>query len=186
MADRVSALDGHYTTGRYGKPGEAGVYLQQVRDPVLQQVAAWPESIEAVGSQLARQLGINTVPGPSRAVTGNNGSVLRTEPLKWWLVEAEVAPLDPEQGVILDLSHSRTRIRISGEACCEFLNRHLSLDFREHAFPVDSVASSVIDHVGVTLWHSPDGYELFIPRGYARFIWQGLLTSAEQFGVEVI
>ena len=49
-----------------------------------------------------------------------------------------------------------------------------------------SVASTAFHHVGVTLWRSVEGYELFLPRGFAVSLWQGLLESAEQFGVEVI
>ena len=61
-----------------------------------------------------------------------------------------------------------------------------TLDLRDEAFPVGSVASSVIHHVGVTLWRSAEGYELFIPRGFALTLWEGFLESAEQFGVEVV
>jgi len=50
---------------------------------------------------------------------------------------------------------------------------------------VGSVASSVTHHVGVTLWRSQDGYELFIPRGFALSLWEGFVESAQQFGVEI-
>ena len=87
---------------------------------------------------------------------------------------------------MLDISHSRTQVRINGPQAESFLNRHLSLDLREQSFPVGSVASSVIHHVGVTLWRSEQGYELFIPRGFALSLWQGLVESATQFGLEVV
>ena len=48
-----------------------------------------------------------------------------------------------------------------------------------------SVASSSTHHVGVTLWRSADGYELFMPRGFALSLWEGLVESAQQFGVEI-
>jgi len=41
-------------------------------------------------------------------------------------------------------------------------------------------------HVGVTLWRSTTGYELFIPRGFALSSWEILFDSALQFGVEVV
>ncbi len=67
----------------------------------------------------------------------------------------------------------------------EFINRHFPLDLREASFPIGSVASSATHHVGVTLWHSADGYELFIPRGFSLSLWEGLVESAEQFGVDI-
>ena len=81
-------------------------------------------------------------------------------------VEAPVFAAD--KAVTLDLSHSRTRVCVSGDDAATFLNRHLPLDLREASFPVGSVASSATHHVGVTLWRSQDGYELFMPLGHAR------------------
>lgn len=68
----------------------------------------------------------------------------------------------------------------------ELLNRHLPLDLREGAFPLGSVASTAFHHVGITVWRSEAGYELFLPRGFAVSLWELLRESAEQFGVEVV
>ena len=38
----------------------------------------------------------------------NNIALLRIEPLKVWLLGSEVPILEPEEAVILDLSHSRS------------------------------------------------------------------------------
>lgn len=176
MADqkRVSALAGHYKTGRFEVDGACGITLTEVPDLYLYQVAAWPDTLADVAQLAAKQ-----------AETGQ-GDLLRIEPLKWWLVGCEAAELDAEQGTVLDLSHSRVRVRVAGECAVDLLNRHLPLDLREGAFPVGSVASSAFHHVGVTLWHSEAGYELFLPRGFALSLWELLCESAEQFGVEVV
>ncbi len=50
---------------------------------------------------------------------------------------------------------------------------------------MNSVASSVIHHVGVTVWRSSEGYEMFIPRGFALTLWETFVEVAEQFGLEV-
>ena len=111
--------------------------------------------------------------------------MLRIEPMKWWLIGIDAPTLDAEQGMTLDISHSRTQLRVSGDDATDFLNRHFPIDFRDSSFPEGSVASSVTHHVGVTIWHSADGYELFIPRGFALALWEGLVESAEQFGLEI-
>jgi len=189
MVDRVSALAGFYRTGKFGILGEGetvGVKVEEVRDLVLHQIAVWPESIESVGKQAAKAAGCKSAPEPGKAEAGKKAAMLRIEPLKWWLVGSVAEALDAEQGAILDISHSRTWIRISGDEATNYLNRHLSLDLREESFPIGSVASTVTHHVGVTLWRSKQGYELFIPRGFALSIWEGMFESAMQFGVEVV
>ncbi len=185
MVNRVSALEGHFEFGRFGAEGSTGITLSVVKDLQMSQVAAWPDSIEAVGQLLAAQLQSEEFAGPGRSVTGSGGSMLRVEPLKWWLLGADTPELEAEQGATLDLSHSRTRVRILGEDATTLLNRLLPLDLRDQQFPSGSVASSAIHHVGVTLWRSQQSYELFIPRGFALSVWEVLFESALQFGVEV-
>jgi heterotetrameric sarcosine oxidase gamma subunit len=185
MVDRISALAGHNTPGHQGNPGQTGVILREPADLVLHQVAAWQDSIDEVGKSLAKLIGAKSVAGPCSSIAGSKGAMLRIEPMKWWLVGVAAPEFDAEKAVTLDLSHSRTRVCVSGDDACEFLNRHLPLDLREASFPVGAVASSATHHVGVTLWRSQDGYELFMPRGFALSLWEGLVESAHQFGVEI-
>ena len=185
MVDRVSALAGHKSPGLHGAAAEVGVVLSEPADLVLYQVAAWPESMDSVGKTLAKLVGADAAPGPCRAVTGKKASMLRIEPMKWWLIGVEAPEFDAEQAVTLDLSHSRTRLCVSGNDAAEFLGRHFPLDFRSQSFPPGTVASSATHHVGVTLWHSADGFELFIPRGFALSLWEGFVESAGQFGLEI-
>lgn len=186
MAKRISALATHYPVGRHGAPGDPGVILEEIRDLEMHQIAAWPDTIGQVGKIAAETVGTDHAPGSLHAHVGSIGALLRIEPLKWWVYGAEPPAIDPEVGNTLDVSHSRTQIRITGPNAAEFLNRHFPLDLREASFPVGSVASSVTHHVGCTLWRSSEGYELFIPRGFAMTLWEGFVESAEQFGLQVI
>jgi len=185
MVDRISALAGEYAVGRFGAQGDVGVVLREVANLTLFQVAAWPDTLAATGSKAAEAVGATAAPGPGRAVVGTSGAVLRIEPLKFWLVGANAPQVTPDQGATLDLSHSRTRLRISGPEAVTLLNRSLPLDLRDYSFPVGSVASTAFDHVGITLWRSGAGFELFLPRGFALSLWEVLLQGAAQFGCEV-
>lgn len=186
MVDRVSALDGHYPTGHIGVSGQTGITLTEIRNLQLHQIAAWPETLKSVGQMAAAMAGSGQAPTPGKAVTGSNGSLLRIEPLKWWLFGGQANNVAADQGTDLDISHSRTHVRITGVEATTLLNRHLPLDLREKSFPENSVASTAFHHVGVTLWRSNEGYELFLPRGFAVSLWEGLMESAEQFGAEVV
>ncbi len=185
MADRISALHGHYAHGTTGPADAAGIVLREITDLVLHQIAAWPDTLTQVGKQAAQAANVPSAPGPGAAAVSATGALLRIEPLKWWMIGGKAPQLNPEQGTTLDLSHSRTHLRISGAQAAKLLNRHLPLDLRPASFPVGTVASSALHHVGVTLWHSQHGHELFIPRGFSLSIWQVLLESAAQFGVEI-
>ena len=188
MDNRDSALAGHYHVGKSGillDSETAGVTLQDIHGLKLHQVAAWAASMDAVAAQVASTVGATQAPGPCKAEAVNNLAALRIEPMKWWLYGIEAPILDAEQGAVLDISHSRTHVRVSGPEAATLLNRFLPLDLRESSFPVDTVASTMIHHVGVTLWRSSDGYELFIPRGFALSLWEMMVESAKQFGLEI-
>ena len=118
MVERVSALAGHYRSGRIGAEGEPGVIFSEQRGLTLHQVAAWPETLSVVGEKTAEAAGVGEAPGPGQAMEGAGGAaILRVEPLKWWLFATASPELPAEEGATLDLSHSRTHLRIEGARC---------------------------------------------------------------------
>jgi heterotetrameric sarcosine oxidase gamma subunit len=159
--------------------------LSEVRQLVLYQLAAWPDTAEAVGARAAGMAGADAAPGPCAVAVGSKGALLRIEPLKWWLYGAQAQEIDPESGAVLDLSHSRAQVRVAGPQARECLNRLVPLDLRPQSFPVGTVAATAMHHVGIALWRSDEGYELFLPRGFAASLWQVLFDTAVQFGVDV-
>ena len=57
MANRASALEGHYNLGRFGADGDIGVTLTEVRDLCLYQISAWPDTISEVGTAASAAAG---------------------------------------------------------------------------------------------------------------------------------
>ncbi|MTI43218.1 heterotetrameric sarcosine oxidase gamma subunit [Roseibium hamelinense] len=190
MAEWTSALESHLSLGRFGTSGVIGVTLSEVGGFSLTQISAWPEQLEAAGQYAARLGNCETFPGPGQCVEGAGGTLMRVEPLKWWLIAptmpAEQAGLPNELGAELDLSSSRTWIRVSGPDAEGLLNRFLPLNLSGKTFPTGSVASSAIHHIGITLWRSQEGFNLLLPRSFAASIWELLTESATQFGAEVV
>ena len=186
MAERASALSGYYQRGNFGKGGEAGVILSEVSGLVLHQLSAWPDTLGQVGFMGAQACVVDKAPGPGRATVGSHGALLRIEPLKWWCYGSQLPELAAEDGTTLDLSHSRTHLRVQGQAAQACLNRLVPVDLRPNGCPLDSVMSTAFHHVGITLWHSKDGFELFVPRGFALSLWEVLTDTAAQFGAEVV
>jgi heterotetrameric sarcosine oxidase gamma subunit len=188
-ANRVSALAANYPVGMHGNQsaGEGALQFSEGKDLVLWQVAAWPDTFESVASKLVGANGPAgaAAPGFGQSVASGDGAILRTEPLKFWVVGAEPPAFDATDAVCVDLSHSRTLIKLKGERATTVLNSYLPLDLRESAFPVGTVASTAFHHCGVTLWRSADHYELFLPRGFALSLWELLMEGAMQYGFEV-
>ena len=185
MAKRSSALESNYLIGINSVNNESQLQLNEIKNLQLTQVAAWPDFINKVGSDIANHLNLNEYALPNMAIVNNSVAMMRIEPLKWWIIGSDVPALSSDDGTSLDLSHSFTHLEISGPRASLFLNRHLPLDLREMYFPVNSVASSAIHHVSVKLWRSDTGYHLFIPRGFALSLWEMFLETASQFGYEI-
>ena len=185
MAKRSSALESNYSIGINATNNESRLQLSEIKNLQLTQVAAWPDFINKVGSDIANHLNLNEYALPNKAIVKNSVVMMRIEPLKWWIIGSDVPALSSDDGTSLDLSHSFTHLEISGPSASLFLNRHLPLDLREKYFPVNSVASSAIHHVSVKLWRSDSGYHLFIPRGFALSLWEIFLETASQFGYEI-
>ncbi len=180
---RVSALASHH------KPialSQAGVALTEVRDLTLWQLAVWPDTLTATANQAAEALGLSSVPGFCRAESNGDKAMLRIEPCKFWVYGAQPSEIEASNGAVIDLSHSRSHVRITGAEATSVLNSYLPLDLRAQSFPVGAVASTAFHHVGVTLWRSELGYELFLPRGFAVSLWELLCEASEQYGLAVV
>ena len=196
MVERISALNGHYSKGISGKDNRSGIKINESKNLSLLQISTWSNTLDTVGVKISKHLDLQDYPGPNKAIANEKVGLLRTEPTKWWIVGQEelishnlsdVANLiNDEEGNVLALSSSRTQIVINGNDSTNLLNRHLHIDLREQSFPIDSLASTAFHHVGVTLWRSKNGYQLFVPRAFALSLWEILIESAHQFGCEVL
>ena len=185
MIKRFSALDNNYKKSKFNFDEKNSLKFTEVNDLLLYQVSVWTNTLNSVGSKISKNLGLENYPGPNKVSSNNKFAMLRTEPLKWWVFGSKINGLSEEEGNILDLSHSRTCLSISGEKSSIFLNRFLSLDLRDKYFTGNSVASTTFHHVGVTLWNSENDYKIFIPRAFALSLWEIFLETATQFNYEV-
>lgn len=189
MAERQPVLQAPPVPGRSGAPDATGLVLAEVLDVALTQFTAWPGSLAQAGAAIAELAGSPSVPGPGQSVPCPSGRLLRVEPLRWWLVarasRALAAMPTPETCVVLDLSHARCWLSLSGPAAAAVLNHHLPLDLRAAAFPEGRVASSAIHHVGVTLWRDGDGFGLLVPRSFAASVGELLVETGARYGIDI-
>lgn len=186
MVKRTSSLITNYKLGSVKVNGKIKLTFRENRDLQIKQIAAWPSTLESVDLKLSKIINSQNAPGFNQSLSAKNIHILRTEPLKWWILGEENIEIKSNEGSIIDLSHAFTSIEIKGEEVAEFLNRHLPLDLREKSFPINTISSSAIHHVSIKIWRTGIGYRLFIPRGFALSIWEILLETAYQFGYEIV
>ena len=190
MVERASALEGHDRPRHFGPVGSGGpgIRLTERRLDSAWLIAAWPDRLAEVGKVAAKAAGVDAAPGPGQSATGKDGTLLRTEPLKWLLVSespVDRPALDPADGTVLELGHARTVIHVSGPALVDFMSRMVPLDLRPESFPDGSVANSGMHHMGVTLLARDGGIDVIVLRSFGLAAWDALIEVAAQFGGEI-
>ena len=190
MVERASALEGHNTPRQFGLVGSGGpgIFLSERRIASAWLVAAWPRRLAVTGAASAIAAGVSTAPGPGASATGAGGTLLRVEPLKWLLIsEHEITdpPLDAADGTVLELSHARTVIHVTGPNVLDLMARMVPLDLRLASFPEGSVANTTLHHLGVTILARDGGFDILVLRSFGLALWRILIDSAAQFGAEI-
>ena len=189
MARSVSSLHGHMNKGRYGKPGKAGIVIEEVAVASFIQISSWPNTIQDIERATAKSAGLSTTPGPGKVKRGKISNLLRIEPLKWWLIsnkeEITLPSFSAEKGMVLDLGSSKTWLKITGPKATSLLNNFVPIDLRKEIFLEDDVASTSFHHIGVTIWRNGVGFNLLLPRSFALSLWELLEASAHQYGLEI-
>jgi heterotetrameric sarcosine oxidase gamma subunit len=204
MTNWSSALNRDRQPGRYGADGDVGIILGEIQAATQMQFAAWPDTLDQMGAVAMDIAGVATVPAAGGVSRAGDISLLRVEPLKWWLVSPAPVATPPViasgvassgvvasgaassgVGVVLDISDARCWITVTGPRAATLLAHGLPIDLRPVAFADDAVVSTAIHHVGVTLWRADDGFNLLVPRSYAASIWRLLFELAQQYGVDV-
>ena len=190
MVERTSSLEGHNAPRQFGLIGQDGpdIHLSERVLASLWLVGAWPERLAETGVVAAKAAGVDAAPGPGASATGPGGTLLRIEPLKWLLIsedEIDAPALDAADGTVLELSHARTVIHVSGPKALDLMARMVPLDLRPATFPEGSVASTGLHHMGVTILARDGGFDILVLRSFGLALWETLVDSASQFGAEI-
>lgn len=193
MDNQISAIHNYWSPEQLSPSGEVGITLEELPRFSLFQCSGWPDTMAQTAKLVLKVAGASTAPKNGKATVGVKASVLRVEPLKYWLIAdetmaelmTELTMIPCEVGCALELSHSRTWIKISGSKAENLLNHFLSIDLRHGKFIEGDVVNTAFHHVGVTLWRTEAYFNLLIPRSFAASLWELLLDSAAQYGVEL-
>lgn len=194
MLEAVSPLRGHNAPRVVQRGGEEPpVVLTERRLVGLAQVAAWPDTVEAVTDTVASLLRSAPPQGPSGSSGDAEGAILAIAPGRLLvesrdprLAERLAEQIGPALGAVTDLSHARVAIRISGPKAAWVLAKGLAIDLHPAAFPPMKVAQAAIHEVGVIVRRlGPDSFDLYVYRGFALSFWEWLTEAAAETGYRV-
>ncbi|MCB1363626.1 MAG: hypothetical protein KDK02_05860 [Rhodobacteraceae bacterium] len=199
MADALSALASVYDAGPVGVTrATPGVTLQERPARNLVQLSGWPENFDTICDRIAALLGIRVPVDCLTVTTHDDLSIFRVGPMRLWFVSDTnstrlsefLGTLEAKDGVVTEINHSRTVLRIRGPEARTVLNRGLPIDLENGAFPEHVFVQSVIHHIPVLVHRlaSPDDtvFDVYVPREYARSFWEWLINAAEPLGGQVL
>ena len=169
--------------GRLGAPDPAtpGVTLTaRARGTVLHLLAAPVSS--CAPDDLTALLGL---PDLSLRAAGPN---------QWLLVGDRALPTDElaalasrlaDKVAVIDQSHGRVRVTVSGPSVCDLLAKGLALDLSAAAFPVGQSAQCLYGHISLHLTRAAaDSFDLLVFRGFAESLWDLLCEMGLEFGLQ--
>lgn len=158
---RLSPLYAEYRAGDFGaaRPTGPGVDLRERRDLSMVQVEAAPGEIDALRANLREAFGFGLPATPNTSSGGENFRMIWAGPGRWLLVEPESRDLEAHvfevirgiDAAVVDLSHARSVIRLSGPEARRVLAKGAGLDFHEQAFTADGAAQTALFHVSVLI-----------------------------------
>ncbi len=170
-------------------PSCPGFALDEMPIASLWQVAAFKGCSDALGEKLAGLFDGQT-PQVGKSLAANDMALIWSGPDQWWLTSKtltqeelaeRLAPLvSPDEAVMLDLSHARCCLRLTGERRFDILNKSCSLDFL-HFQPGD-VAMTLVEQLAVTLMAvDDDTTDLYVTTSFAQALVDYLDHGAAEY-----
>ena len=149
MPEGRSALQGVRKPGRFGAPVADGpwVTVREVRGLTIVEVAGWPDTFPGVVSALPAAIRCPVSDRFGVASASGDTAVFWTGPERLWVVTPDRAvgerlerAFDDDRAVCVDLTHSRTILRIAGPKTRALLAKGLPIDLHPREFPAGGVA----------------------------------------------
>ena len=91
----------------------------------------------------------------------------------------------PDKWSLIDLTHGRAALRVSGPKAEWVLSKLFAVDFREAAFPANSGLATMHHDTFAQIYRADaQTFDIFVYRSFARAFWHTLCRAAEEVGYE--
>jgi Sarcosine oxidase gamma subunit len=193
MVERESPLGAAFRPGRHGNLSAGpGLRISEVTPSGIAEAAAWPGMKAALAEVISSVTALSLSAEPNTGDVGPESSAFSIGPQRFLVTGGADLParlaaaLPLEIGTVTDLSHGRTAIRIEGARAGWVLSKLFAIDFHAEAFPLTEGRATVHHDIFAQIQRiSPDGFDIYVFRSFARAFWLELCEAAEEVGYEV-
>ena len=194
---RQSALAalGLAAKARQAPADEAGVVLRECSHRAQVCLRGGP------GADFERRIeeviGIRSLPESGSSAQHGDTTLLWLGPDEWLavlpdnrrdgIVSALQDALAPLHAAVVDVSHARAVISLSGRYARSVLRKGCHLDLHPSRFSSGNVAPSRFARCHVLLHQTDDApaYDLYVQRSFGRYLWSWLEDAAAEYGVAI-
>jgi sarcosine oxidase subunit gamma len=175
---------------------EAGVVLCE-RPPGTQLVVRGNASAGDFKARVARVLGVEVPVTANTAHRNAGNALLWLGPDEWLVVAAAQAgadlamrldeALDTLHHAVVDVSHSRTVIGLSGARARDVLMKGTNVDLHARRFAPDNCIQARLGRCHMLLHQLDDipSYDVYVHRSFAVYAWSWLSDAAAEYGLAV-
>lgn len=173
----------------------AKVLISERHSISLLQVSAFTATTAETEVELSALLGL-TNPDANHFSGGTELCIRSIAPGVWQIQGEPSYVPHPDQlrkslhgiATVVDLSHARTNLIISGPSAAQTLAKFCGLDLHSSKFKTGSSTQTRFGHIGMTLSRINDDptFEILVFRGYAQHVFESLVESAAEYGVRVV
>ncbi len=136
------------------------------------------------------------MPGPGEATSLDGIRLLNIGPTRWLAIGRDgdaltariQAAVEPAGAAVVDQTHGRAILRLSGPAVRDVLSRGTGVDLHPRVLAEDCTVQTALFHVAVTLDRRAGSstFDLHVARGYAQSVFERLIEVARPFGVQLV
>lgn len=203
MADRSShdplhdplagiAFDRVPPAGAYGAAGEPGVGVSTAEEPFIALAVARQGHAASVVERLHRALGAELADRPHAAIEGGT-TVVGTAPGRFLVLSRSEPDLAGTLRAVLGTEAAVTEqgdgyvtFDLSGPRVPDLLAKGALVDLDPLVFRVGDAATTVIAHIGVTLWRTGEtSYRLLVARSLEAAFTRFLIASGAEYGLRL-
>ncbi|MGE0725016.1 MAG: sarcosine oxidase subunit gamma [Alphaproteobacteria bacterium] len=179
--------------GRHGADGPAPVVIAEVAQGIVQVTARRGRT-----GDVAARAGVaagTPLPGPGRSVTAGGLTAIWVQPDSWLVLgpreegvlARRMAETFGDAASVVDQSHGKTALTLSGTAARAVLAKGCRLDLHPDVFRVGHAGVIQIAEIGcvVHLIDATPTFGLIVPSSLAESFWEWLTISAAEFGYSV-
>ena len=143
------------------------------------QVLAFKNQHAATAKALSKALGVEASTAPGVCNAKDNTQVTWNGPNQWMVISegddadsllATIKKAVGEKAAVVDQSHGRVGLRLSGENARYVMQKICAIDLHERSFSAGSSAQTMVAHIGALVIQVDDqpSYDMFVNRSFAR------------------